>query len=137
MTKSTMEKYMTKTREDYSLGVARLKFDKDAKFELKGQFLKELRDNTFNGSKNEDANEHIEKVLEIFDLFNTPDVTQDQLMLCIFPIILTGVASREIKKVNKRVYAAQVGCELCDGPHYTKDCQLKEEGKTLEEAYYT
>ncbi|GJV61912.1 retrovirus-related pol polyprotein from transposon TNT 1-94, partial [Tanacetum coccineum] len=44
---------------------------------------------------------------------------------------------REIKKVNKKVYAAQVGCELCKGPHYTKDCPLKEEGKTLEEAYYT
>nr|GEU36794.1 hypothetical protein [Tanacetum cinerariifolium] len=44
---------------------------------------------------------------------------------------------REIKKVNERVYAAQVGCELCNGPHYTKDCPLKEEGKTLKEAYYT
>ncbi|GJU45418.1 hypothetical protein Tco_1202684 [Tanacetum coccineum] len=28
---------------------------------------------------------------------------------------------REIKKVNEKVYAAQVGCELCKGPHYTKD----------------
>ncbi|GJY51050.1 putative reverse transcriptase domain-containing protein [Tanacetum coccineum] len=27
-------------------------------------------------------------------------------------------------------------CEQCKGPHYTKDCPLKEEGKTLEEAYY-
>ncbi|GKF21354.1 DNA-directed DNA polymerase, partial [Tanacetum coccineum] len=44
---------------------------------------------------------------------------------------------REIKKVNKKVYAAQVGCEQCKGPHYTKDCPLKEEGKTLEEAYNT
>ncbi|GKD59215.1 hypothetical protein Tco_1296724 [Tanacetum coccineum] len=44
---------------------------------------------------------------------------------------------REIKKVNEKVYAAQVGCEQCKGPHYTKDCTLKEEGKTLEEAYYT
>ncbi|GJZ21491.1 hypothetical protein Tco_0558530 [Tanacetum coccineum] len=44
---------------------------------------------------------------------------------------------REIKKVNEKVYAAQVGCELCKGPRYTKDCPLKEEGKTLEEAYYT
>ncbi|GJW54052.1 pyruvate dehydrogenase (acetyl-transferring) kinase, mitochondrial [Tanacetum coccineum] len=44
---------------------------------------------------------------------------------------------REIKKVNEKVYAAQVGCELCKGPHYTKDCPLKEERKTLEEAYYT
>ncbi|GJT60232.1 putative reverse transcriptase domain-containing protein [Tanacetum coccineum] len=44
---------------------------------------------------------------------------------------------REIKKVNEKVYVAQVGCEQCKGPHYTKDCPLKEEGKTLEEAYYT
>ncbi|GJZ49051.1 hypothetical protein Tco_0603241 [Tanacetum coccineum] len=176
MTEPTMDEYMRKTREDYGSGVARLKFDKDAKFELK-------------------------------------DVTQDQLMLRVFPISLTGAASRwlrnepagsittweilkgkflskycppsrtakrmeeinnfkqepnetlssverfkelllrcpqhfltnmhennlgrEIKKVNERVYDAQVGCELCSGPHYSKDCPLKDEGKTLEEAYYT
>ncbi|GKF05082.1 DNA-directed DNA polymerase, partial [Tanacetum coccineum] len=44
---------------------------------------------------------------------------------------------REIKKVNEKVYATQVGCEQCKGPHYTKDCPLKEKGKTLKEAYYT
>ncbi|GJZ11371.1 hypothetical protein Tco_0546130, partial [Tanacetum coccineum] len=43
---------------------------------------------------------------------------------------------REIKKVNEKVYVAQIGCEQCKGPHYTKDCSLKEEGKTLEEAYF-
>nr|GFA45001.1 hypothetical protein [Tanacetum cinerariifolium] len=45
--------------------------------------------------------------------------------------------TREIKKVNEKVYAAQVRCEQCNGPQYTKDCPLKEERKTLEEAYYT
>ncbi|GJU91081.1 hypothetical protein Tco_1303504 [Tanacetum coccineum] len=44
---------------------------------------------------------------------------------------------REIKKVNEKVYGAQVGCEQYKGPHYTKDFPLKEEGKSLEEAYYT
>ncbi|GJT72200.1 DNA-directed DNA polymerase, partial [Tanacetum coccineum] len=44
---------------------------------------------------------------------------------------------REIKKVNEKVYATQVGCEQCKGLYYTKDFPLKEEGKTLEEAYYT
>nr|GEV62110.1 hypothetical protein [Tanacetum cinerariifolium] len=44
---------------------------------------------------------------------------------------------REIKKVNEKVYAAQVGCEQCKGTYYTKYCPLKEEGKTLEESYYT
>ncbi|GKE03041.1 hypothetical protein Tco_1391024 [Tanacetum coccineum] len=44
---------------------------------------------------------------------------------------------REIKKVNEKVYAAQVRCEHYNRPHYTKDSPLKEEWKTLEEAYYT
>ncbi|GJT50832.1 gypsy/ty3 retroelement polyprotein [Tanacetum coccineum] len=37
---------------------------------------------------------------------------------------------------TKTATDAKVGCELCKGPHYTKDCPLKKEGKTLEEAYY-
>ncbi|GJT06592.1 hypothetical protein Tco_0841054 [Tanacetum coccineum] len=239
----TMEQYMSKTRADYGSGVARPKIKYKDHFELKGQFLKELRDNTFSGSDHEDANEHIEKVLEIVDLFHIPNITEDQVMLRAFPMSLTGTASRwlrnkpfglittwedlktkflnkycpparttkkmeeinnfqqepdetfyqacerfkellmkcpqhyltemqevilfynglkvptrqildskdglaaiqaqlsnlgrEIKKVNEKVYAAQVGCEQCKGPHYTKDCPLKERGKTLEEAYYT
>nr|GEZ34870.1 hypothetical protein [Tanacetum cinerariifolium] len=77
MNEPTMEEYMMKTREDFGSGIARPKFDKDARFELKGQFLKETRDHTFSGSKDKDANEHIERVLEIVDLCTTPDLTQD------------------------------------------------------------
>ncbi|GKD02667.1 reverse transcriptase domain-containing protein, partial [Tanacetum coccineum] len=246
----TMEQYMSKTRADYGSRVARPKIEDKDNFELKGQFLKELRINTFSGSNHEDANKHIEKVLEIIDLFHIPNITIDQVMLRAFPMSLTGAVShwlrneptglittwdglktkllnkyrpppqtakkmeeinnfqqepdenhyqawerfkellmkcpqhyltetqevaiqemakyyqkwhngtswsrstktsdglaaiqtqlnnlgREFKKVNEKVYAAQVGCEQCKGPHYTKDCSLKEEGKTLEEAYYT
>ncbi|GJY21594.1 hypothetical protein Tco_0394160 [Tanacetum coccineum] len=172
----TMEQYMSKTRTDYGSGVARPKIDNKDQFELKGQFLKELRENTFSGSDNEDANEHIEKVLEIVDLFHVPNIT----ILDSRGAVLTKTAAdaktaiqemaeysqkwhngtsrgrstetsdglaaiqaqlnnlgREIKKVNEKVYVAQVGCEQCKGPHYTKDFPQKEEGKTLEEAYYT
>ncbi|GJX94951.1 hypothetical protein Tco_0349537 [Tanacetum coccineum] len=223
----TMEQYMSKTRADYGSGVARPKIEDKDNFELKGQFLKELRTNTFSGSDHEDANEHIEKVVEIVDVFHIPNITIDQVMLRSFPMSLTGAASRwlrneptgslitweemqevilfynglgiptrqildsrgaipsktdadakiafqemaeysqkwhngtsrsrstetydglaaiqaqlnnlgrEIKKVNEKVYAAQVGCKQYKGTHYTKDCPLKEEWKTLEEAYYT
>ncbi|GJY37933.1 retrovirus-related pol polyprotein from transposon TNT 1-94, partial [Tanacetum coccineum] len=88
----TMEQYMSKTRTDYGSGVARPKIDNKDQFELKGQFLKELRENTLSGSDNEDANEHIEKVLEIVDLFHVPNINVDQLMLRVFPISLTGAA---------------------------------------------
>ncbi|GJR29740.1 hypothetical protein Tco_1105972 [Tanacetum coccineum] len=60
-------------RDDYGLEIARPNIDNKAHFELKGQFLKELRDNTFSGSDNEDANEHIRKVLESVDLFHIPE----------------------------------------------------------------
>ncbi|GJV73016.1 hypothetical protein Tco_1493011 [Tanacetum coccineum] len=241
----TMKEYMTKTRDGYGSGIARPKIDDKAHFELKGQFLKELRDNTFNGSNHEDANEHIEKVLEILiitleaqkkkflskycppaptakkieeinNFQQEPDETlyqawerfKELLMRCpqhyltdmqevilffkglevptrqildskgVIPTMTAanariaiqemvehsqkwhdgmstrtkstetsdGLAAvqaqlnnlrREIKKVNEKVYAAQVGCELCKGPHYTKDCPLKEEGKIIEETYYT
>ncbi|GKC60854.1 zf-CCHC domain-containing protein [Tanacetum coccineum] len=223
----------------------RPKFDEKAKFELNGQFLKELRDNTFSGSDNEDENEHIERVLEIVDLFTVSDeIIKGKFLSKYCPLARTtkkmeeinnfqqeldetlyqawdrfnelflkcpqyyltnmqevilfykgldvhtrqildskgavpkmsavdakkaiqemvdhsqkwhdGASTinrssntfdalaavqaernnlgREIKKVNEKVYASQVGCELCNGPHYTKDCPLKEEGKTLEEA---
>ncbi|GKG49991.1 hypothetical protein Tco_0518765, partial [Tanacetum coccineum] len=65
----------------YGLGVARPKIDNKDQSELKGQFLKELQENRFSGSDNADENEHIEKVLEIVDLFHVPNITVDQLML--------------------------------------------------------
>ncbi|GKC05771.1 hypothetical protein Tco_0997381, partial [Tanacetum coccineum] len=73
----TIEQYTSKTRTDYRSGVARPKIDNKDQFELKGQFLKELRENTFSGLDNEDANKHNEKVLEIIDLFHVPNITED------------------------------------------------------------
>nr|GEX57006.1 hypothetical protein [Tanacetum cinerariifolium] len=70
--------------------------DKDS-FELKGQFLKELRDNTFSGSDHEDANKHIKKVLEIMDLFHIPNITIEQVMLRSFPMSLTGAVSHWLR----------------------------------------
>nr|GEV30798.1 hypothetical protein [Tanacetum cinerariifolium] len=53
----TMEQYMSKTRANYGSGIAKPKIDEKYHFELKGKFLKELRENTFSGSDHEDANE--------------------------------------------------------------------------------
>ncbi|GJT69472.1 hypothetical protein Tco_1028758 [Tanacetum coccineum] len=76
-----MEQYMSKTRTDYGSGVARPKIDNKDQFELKGQFLKEIRENTLSGSDNEDANEQIKKVLKIVDLFHVPNIIVDELKL--------------------------------------------------------
>ncbi|GJV24878.1 retrovirus-related pol polyprotein from transposon opus [Tanacetum coccineum] len=93
----TMEQYMSKTRADYGSGFARPKIEDKDNFELKGQFFKELRTNTLRGSDHEDANEHIENVLEIMDLLHIRNITIDQVMLRAFPMSLTGAASRWLK----------------------------------------
>ncbi|GKA80184.1 homeodomain-like protein [Tanacetum coccineum] len=46
----TMEQYMIKTQNDYGSGVSWLKIEEKDSFELKGQFLKELQENTFSGA---------------------------------------------------------------------------------------
>nr|GEV19911.1 hypothetical protein [Tanacetum cinerariifolium] len=93
----TMDQYMSETRADYGSGVARPKIVDKYNFELKGQFLKELRTNTLSSLDHEDANEHIKKVLDIVDLFHIPNITIDQVMLRAFPMFLTGAASRWLR----------------------------------------
>ncbi|GKB79700.1 hypothetical protein Tco_0946595 [Tanacetum coccineum] len=93
----TMEHYMSKTQANNRSGVARPKIKDKDNFELNGQFLKELRTNTFSGSDHKDVNEHIEKVIEIMDLFHIPNITIDQVMLRAFPMSLTGASSRWLR----------------------------------------
>ncbi|GJT58831.1 reverse transcriptase domain-containing protein [Tanacetum coccineum] len=93
----TMEQYMSKTQARYGSGVTRPKTKEKDNFELKGQFLKELRTNTFSGLYHEDANEHIKKVLKIVDLFYILNITINQVMLRAFPMYLTGAASHWLR----------------------------------------
>ncbi|GJV55119.1 hypothetical protein Tco_1456124 [Tanacetum coccineum] len=130
MGEPTMEEYMTKTREDYGSGIARPKIDEKARFELKGQFLKELRDNTFSGSDNEDANEHIEKVLEIVDLFHIFEMNQDQIMLRVFPMSLIGAANRWLR--NEPV-GSIITWETLKMKFLSKYCPPARSAKNIEE----
>ncbi|GKA14397.1 pyruvate dehydrogenase (acetyl-transferring) kinase, mitochondrial [Tanacetum coccineum] len=101
MIEPTMEEYMTKIQEDYS------------------------------GSKNKECNsEHIERVLEIVDLFTTSDVTQDQLMLCVFPITLTGAASRWLRNEPA---GSITTWEILKGNFLSKYCPPSRTAKKMEE----
>ncbi|GJW78618.1 hypothetical protein Tco_0140300 [Tanacetum coccineum] len=114
----TMEQYMSKTQINYGSGVVRraipTKTAEDAKKAI--QEMVEYSQKWHNGTSRGRSTETSNGIAAIQAQLNN--------------------LGREIKKVNEKVYVAQVGCEQCKGPHYTKDCPLKEEGKTLEEAYY-
>ncbi|GJS95149.1 hypothetical protein Tco_0802117, partial [Tanacetum coccineum] len=63
-------------------------------FEIKSQFMRELREDTFSGNKDEDAHDHIDPVLNVVNLFNIHGVSKDTIMLRVFPFTLTGSAKR-------------------------------------------
>ncbi|GKB37605.1 reverse transcriptase domain-containing protein [Tanacetum coccineum] len=67
--------------------------------EIKSQFMRELREDTFSRNKNDDAHEHVERVLDIVSLFNIPGVSHDVVMLRVFPITLTGAAKRWVDRL--------------------------------------
>nr|GEZ07487.1 hypothetical protein [Tanacetum cinerariifolium] len=150
MGEETIKECMDRIHVDTGLGIVRPIFRDVVRFELKGHFIKELRENTFSGT-----DKHIDKVLEIFELFHEPKVNEGQLMLCVFPTTLTGKANvggnsegldaitaqlsslgRDMKKLFEHVHFVSVCCELFHGPHLSKDCSNKEQVKEAEKVYY-
>ncbi|GJX70263.1 reverse transcriptase domain-containing protein [Tanacetum coccineum] len=62
----------------------------------------ELREDTFSGNKDEDAHDHIDRVLSIVGLFNILGVSKDAVMLRVFPFTLTGSVKRWVDRLAPR-----------------------------------
>ncbi|GKA26733.1 hypothetical protein Tco_0712842 [Tanacetum coccineum] len=90
----TMEQYLALTRGNQAPGVVKQKIGGNVNFEIKNQFMRELMEDTLSRNKNDDAHEHVVRVLDIISLFNIPRVSHDAIMLRVFPITLTGAAKR-------------------------------------------
>ncbi|GKB94860.1 hypothetical protein Tco_0980997 [Tanacetum coccineum] len=95
-----MEQYLALTRGNQAPGVVKPEIEGNVNFEIKIQFMRELREDTFSGNKNDDAHEHVERVLDIVSLFNIPGVSHDDVMLRVFPITLTGAAKRWLEEIR-------------------------------------
>ncbi|GKC01501.1 ATPase, F1/V1/A1 complex, alpha/beta subunit [Tanacetum coccineum] len=63
----TMEQYLALTRENQAPGMVKLEIRSNVNFEIKCQFM---REDTFFDNKNDDAYEHLERILDILSLFN-------------------------------------------------------------------
>ncbi|GJW07308.1 zinc knuckle CX2CX4HX4C containing protein [Tanacetum coccineum] len=68
-----MEQYLALSRENQAPSVVKLEIRGNVNFEIKSQFMQELREDTFSGNKKEDAHDHIDQVLNIVDRL-TPGV---------------------------------------------------------------
>ncbi|GJR09152.1 hypothetical protein Tco_0791804 [Tanacetum coccineum] len=71
----TMEQYLALSRENQAPGVVKPKIEGNVNFEIKSQFMRELREDTFSRNKNEDAHDRIDRILSIVRLFNIPRVS--------------------------------------------------------------
>ncbi|GJZ51114.1 hypothetical protein Tco_0605629 [Tanacetum coccineum] len=94
-----MEQYLALTRGNQAQGVVKPEIGGNVNFEIKIQFMRELRKDTFFKNKNDDAQEHVERVLDIVSLFNIPGVSHDAVMMRVFPITLTRAAKRWVAKL--------------------------------------
>ncbi|GJY09385.1 hypothetical protein Tco_0377570 [Tanacetum coccineum] len=65
--------------------------------------MRELREDTFSRNKNEDAHDHVDRVLNIVSVFNILGVSQDAVLLRVFPFTLTGSAKRLVDRLTPRV----------------------------------
>ncbi|GJR22110.1 putative reverse transcriptase domain-containing protein [Tanacetum coccineum] len=94
-----MEQYLALSRENQALGVVNPEIGGNVNFEIKSQFMRELREDTFCGNKDGDAHDHIDRVLSIFGLFNILGVSKDAVMLRVFPFTLTGATKRYVNRL--------------------------------------
>ncbi|GJV07852.1 putative reverse transcriptase domain-containing protein [Tanacetum coccineum] len=95
----TMEQYLALSRENQAPGVVKPEIGGNVNFEIKSQFMRELREDTFSENKDEDDHDHIDRVLSIVGLFNIPGVSKDAIMLRVFPFTLTGAAKRWVDRL--------------------------------------
>ncbi|GJV59383.1 hypothetical protein Tco_1465483 [Tanacetum coccineum] len=153
-----MEQYLALTRGNQAPSVVKPEIGGNVNFEIKSQFMRELREDTFSRNKNDDAHEHVERG-------PFPGLTPVQALTVIQTMVdhsqkwhdgsssknieissnSEGIAAivnklenlgRDMKKLKKNVQAIQVGCQNCEGAHLDKDCPLKEEVKSIKKAKY-
>ncbi|GJX61512.1 hypothetical protein Tco_0294412 [Tanacetum coccineum] len=134
----TLEQYLVLSGGNQASSVVRHAIANNVNFEIKSQFIRELRKDTFLGNKNDDAHEHVERVLDIASLFNTPGVNHVAVMLHVFPITLTSAAKRWFNKIPsgtintldllKNAFIQRIS--TC------KDFPINEEVKGVEEVKY-
>ncbi|GJW12966.1 ribonuclease H-like domain-containing protein [Tanacetum coccineum] len=99
----TIEQYVALIRDNIRPGVVKPKIGNDIEIKINSNFMRELRRKIFTGTDDDDAHEHVRRVLEIVDLFHFPGITHDAIMLRVFPITLKGPTLRWKKRLQAGV----------------------------------
>ncbi|GKC46331.1 cysteine-rich receptor-like protein kinase [Tanacetum coccineum] len=91
-----------------------------------------MREDTFSGNKNEDAHDHIDRVLSIVSLFGIPGVSKCVVMLRVFLFTLTGAAKRWVDRLTPGVVNTW---DLLKKAFIQRYCSPSKTAKQLEDIY--
>ncbi|GJW52630.1 reverse transcriptase domain-containing protein [Tanacetum coccineum] len=108
---STVKEYLTRVRDDSGPGIVRPLFEENIKFEFWGQCIDELKDNVFLGNNDENPLEHISNITSIVNLFQSPGVSRDQVMLMAFPLTY-----RPLSQIIRQTKAIRNFGQECNEP---------------------
>ncbi|GKA91253.1 protein kinase-like domain, concanavalin A-like lectin/glucanase domain protein [Tanacetum coccineum] len=103
--------------------------------------MRELREDTFSGNKNDDAYEHVERVLDNVSLFNILGVSHDTVMPHVFPITLTRAAKRWVDRLSpgtvdswdllKKAFIQRYCPSSKTAKQLEEICNFKQEGRDM------
>ncbi|GJR16849.1 hypothetical protein Tco_0965376 [Tanacetum coccineum] len=116
---SIIELIETNSLDDIKPCIVNPKIDDDVEFEINANFIRILRRKLFASTDDDDAYEHVRRVLEIVDLFHFPGVTHDAIML------------RE--RINDVLDNIDAIYKSFKGEHLTKEYPLKKEDETADD----
>ncbi|GJU04347.1 hypothetical protein Tco_1114685 [Tanacetum coccineum] len=129
----TMEQYLALTRGNQVPGLVRPEIGNNVNFEIKSQFMRKLRENTFSSCKNDDAHEHMERVLDIGPI---PEMTPTQALESIQSMTDHSQKWHDRSSIRGTSSGSSDGIAAITRTHLDKDYSLNKEVKEIEEVKY-
>ncbi|GJU28988.1 hypothetical protein Tco_1172577 [Tanacetum coccineum] len=115
----TMEQYLALARGNQAPAMVKPEIGGNIYFKIKSQFMRELKEDTFSENKNEDAHDHVDRILNIpFKLW----LTTPKIGMTVHLVVRVEVAMilRDLLKFR---------LPTLRGPHLDKECPFDEEVK--------
>ncbi|GKA71964.1 zinc knuckle CX2CX4HX4C containing protein [Tanacetum coccineum] len=136
-TYSHLGTYLALSRENQAPGVVEPEIRGNVNFEIKSQFMRELKEDTLSENKDVDTHDYIDRVLSIIGLFNIPGVSKDEgpipeMRPTQALIAIQTMADHSQKWHDGKTSRKTRSSSSNDG----LDCPLNEEVKQVEEVRY-
>nr|GEV43903.1 hypothetical protein [Tanacetum cinerariifolium] len=116
-------------RDDNSSGIVKPLFEENIEFEFLGQYIDELNKNAFFINKDEDPHDYISNITDIIDLFHSPEVSRDQVMLMAFLFTLKGMDKQWMRQLSTS-HSKKIPLKERDLESFTIPCVIGKSGIT-------